>query len=113
NIKENFVKIQKLIYENEALSFISYYGMCNDHDGNLWLGTDGNGIYRADPTGNTLRHYTRETDGGLKDDAILSALCDDRGRLWFGTFSQGLFCYNKATDSFINYRYEGSDKSKA
>lgn len=113
NIKENFVKIQKPLYQNMAVSFLSYYGMCHDQEGNLWLGTDGNGIYKSDPSGNTLRHFTRESECGLEDNAILSALCDQQGRLWFGTFSKGLFLYDKATDSFVNYRYQSPDKAKA
>lgn len=109
DVKENFVKIQKPVYENTALSFVPYYGMCNDHDGNLWLGTDGNGIYKSDLSGNTIRHYTSETDQSLKDNAIISALRDGRGRLWFGSYSQGVFWYKSNTDSFVNYRYQNEN----
>lgn len=105
SVKENFIRIQKPIHKNTAVSFVPYYGMCYDHDGSLWLGTDGNGIYKSDLNGNAIRHFTIESSKGLKDNAILSALHDDKGRLWFGSYSQGLFLYNRTTDAFINYRY--------
>ncbi len=109
--KENFVKLQKPLYENSAVSFVPYYGMCHDHDGNLWLGTDGHGIYKSDLNGRILEHYVAEkTNGKLKDNAILSALKDRKGRLWFGTYSHGLFRYHAASNSFINYHYKNGTK---
>jgi ligand-binding sensor domain-containing protein/signal transduction histidine kinase/DNA-binding response OmpR family regulator len=104
--KQNFTKIQKPVYNNIALSYIPYYGMCYDDQGALWLGTDGSGIFKSDIHGNTLRHYTSEsTQGSLKDNAILSALHDHKGNLWFGSYAQGIFKYVKAADNFVNYRH--------
>lgn len=108
SVKENFVRVQKPVYKNNAVSYVSYYGMCHDHEGNLWLGTDGNGIYKSDLYGNTIAHFTKETSESLKDNAILSALRDGKGRLWFGSYSQGLFLYNPATNGFVNYQYKNS-----
>lgn len=108
SVKENFVKIQKPVYDNAAVSFVSYYGICYDQEGNLWLGTDGNGIYKSDPNGHTIDHFTAEHSAGLQDNAILSALCDSKGRIWFGSYSHGVFRYDKRTGSFINYRYKNS-----
>lgn len=106
SIKENFVRIQKPIYDHDAVSYVSYYGMTYDLDGNLWLGTDGNGIYKSDLNGKTIQHFTAENPShGLQDNAILSSLCDSQGRLWFGTYSKGLFRYDKNKNAFINYRF--------
>lgn len=111
--KEKFVKVQKPLYENAAVSFIPYYGICHDNEGNLWLGTDGNGIYKSDLNGHTIRHFMADgRTGSLKDNAILSAFRDHKNQLWFGSYSQGVFLYNKASNSFINYRYTTADKNK-
>jgi signal transduction histidine kinase/ligand-binding sensor domain-containing protein/AraC-like DNA-binding protein len=112
NTRENFIKHEKSTYDNTAISFVPYYGMCYDLDGNLWLGTDGDGIYKSDLAGNTLTHYTEESNCGLLDNAILSALCDSKGRLWFGTYSQGLFLYDKSSGSFVQYQYKSNVPSK-
>lgn len=113
SIKENFIKIQKTIFNKEAASYVSYYGMTYDLEGNLWLGTDGNGIYKSGLNGRTIQHFTAENPThGLQDNAILSSLCDSKGRLWFGTYSKGLFRYDKHRNTFINYPFK-DDKGKA
>jgi signal transduction histidine kinase/ligand-binding sensor domain-containing protein/DNA-binding response OmpR family regulator len=110
---ENFIRVQKPIYENSAVSLVSYYGLCDDQKGHLWMGTDGNGIYQTDLDGQVIRHYTAEQKHtGLKDNALLSAFRDAQGRLWFGSYAQGLFLYDKSSDSFPNYRYKGSQGNK-
>jgi signal transduction histidine kinase/ligand-binding sensor domain-containing protein/DNA-binding response OmpR family regulator len=112
--RQHFIKIQKPVYDNNAVSYIPYYGMCYDQQGALWLGTDGNGLFKSDINGNTLRHYSVEsTNGVLKDNAILSALHDTGGDLWFGTYSHGILKYLKGKDTFVNYRYKQQDGKKS
>ncbi len=105
--KEKFAKIQTPLYNESAVSLVSYYGMCYDHDGNLWLGTDGNGLFKKEQFGKNKKHYSADgRPGSIGDNAILSALCDSRGRLWFGTYSDGIFLYNKSSDSFTHYAFK-------
>jgi signal transduction histidine kinase/DNA-binding response OmpR family regulator/streptogramin lyase len=112
NAKQNFIKIQKPLYDNTAVSFVPYYGMCYDKDGALWLGTDGNGIFKSDINGNTIAHFTSEsTKRQLKDNAILSALRDHSSNLWFGSYAHGIFKYLPTQNSFENYRYEGETEA--
>lgn len=110
SVRQNFTKIQKAEYDNTAVSYTPYYGMCYDNEGVLWLGTDGNGIFRSDINGNIIRQYTKESTGGsLADNAVISAMKDHAGNLWFGTYSRGLFRYNAGSDKFQNYKYVGKD----
>jgi len=112
--KQSFIKIQKPIYDNAAVSYVPFYGMCYDHQGALWFGTDGNGILKSDINGTTLHHYTIEsTRGALQDNAILSALHDSSGDLWFGTYSHGIFKYLKNSDTFINYHYKKDERTNS
>lgn len=112
NVKEKFHKIQTQQYSRGALSYVQYYGICYDQAGNLWLGTDGDGIYRSEINGKVIKHYQVGQTPGLTDHAIISALCDHHNNLWFGSYSQGVFKYDRKTDSFINYHYAG-DRSLA
>jgi signal transduction histidine kinase/ligand-binding sensor domain-containing protein/DNA-binding response OmpR family regulator len=113
SIKENFVKIQNKLYKSSALSYVSYYGITHDLDGILWLGSDGNGIFKTDLNGQIIRNYTIESRCGLTDNAIISSFRDSKGRLWFGSYSQGVFLYDRTSDSFVNFRYRDADQSKA
>jgi ligand-binding sensor domain-containing protein/signal transduction histidine kinase/DNA-binding response OmpR family regulator len=107
SLKENFIKIQKKRTEDPVESYVRYYGMCVDQEGNLWLGTDGDGLYQTNNRGDVIRHYTADgKKGSIPENAILSAFRDHSNTLWFGTYSQGLFRYDKSTDSFIQYRHD-------
>jgi ligand-binding sensor domain-containing protein len=63
------------------------YCMLEDHNGRLWIGTYGSGLFRYETNGTVLHISTKE---GLSGDFVRS-LCEDReGNLWVGTESHGL-----------------------
>ncbi|MBE9462679.1 two-component regulator propeller domain-containing protein [Dyadobacter subterraneus] len=104
SIPEKFRLFEKKIIDSRAETYLRYYGMCLDNEGNLWLGTDGDGIYKTRSSGQVIKHYSADgKQGSIKDGAIISAYKDSGGILWFGTYSKGLFQYDPATDSFIQF----------
>ena len=112
SIPEKFRKFQKKAHNEYGESYVRYYGMCLDEEGNIWLGTDGDGIYKSTVTGRVLKHYKADRKkGSITDNAILYAYKDRGNRLWFGTYSKGLFLYNKASDSFQNFSYDPAKKN--
>lgn len=62
--------------------------VAGDADGTLWVGTDGDGLYRIDArTGDVLRHYAAGENGMP---AIVMALeADAADRVWIGSWQQG------------------------
>ncbi len=73
------------------------FAMIEDHDGNLWFGTDGEGVHRYD--GKAFTSFT--TRDGLAGDMVRS-LCEDRhGRVWIGTEGGGVSRYDG--ESFMNF----------
>ncbi len=52
-----------------------------DKNGNLWFGSNGQGIYRYD--GKTFTHFTEKD--GLIDNIVYSILEDKTGNIWIGT----------------------------
>lgn len=55
---------------------------------NIWLGTDGNGLYvKEKQKGFAIRKLS------IPDIAIISLLEDHKGRIWAGSYQDGLFCY--------------------
>lgn len=57
-----------------------------DHSGNLWIGTDGNGLFVKEKSRNNAPRKIN-----VPDLAFISLVEDDRGRIWAGTFQDGLF----------------------
>ena len=58
-----------------------------DHAGNIWLGTDGNGLYMEEKkTGKIIKLP-------IPNITVTSLLEDQKGRIWIGTYLNGLYCY--------------------
>lgn len=77
-------------------------------DGNLWIGTNGDGLMRWDAETGRKRVY-RLTNGG-KDEAtdVVTALLRARdGKLWIGTYRGGLHCYDGT--SFRHYLHRAGN----
>ena len=74
---ESIINISK----NIGLSSNQVMSITEDHKGNIWFGTLGNGINKFD--GKNLVHYTVEE--GLNSNIIYLLLADSRGFLWAGT----------------------------
>lgn len=52
-------------------------------NGNMWVGTDQDGLYQLDANGALIRHHTAVP-------ATVMALCEDReGRIWIGSYLEG------------------------
>lgn len=73
-------------------------------DGTLWVGSNGNGIYRLDrEDGNGDMHFTQfSTEQGLANDRVKGILDDNYGNIWIST-DNGLSHFNPKTQVFTNY----------
>ena len=72
-----------------------------DHGGDLWIGTDGDGIYRLGKDRTVKKHYH---GASLKAGSVLAIFEDRNHDIWAGSFFHGLFRYNPASDSFVQVR---------
>jgi len=66
--------------------------MIRDNDDNLWVGTDGGGLFKITKEGDKI-HYTK-ANTPLHNNAILSLAIDKRGVLWISTYMGGITTYN-------------------
>jgi hypothetical protein len=71
---------------------------CVDGKAQLWVGTDGNGIWRFDPAegkSGVWHHFTAaSTEGGLGDDCCYAIAVDFDGRVWAGTGMHGVAVFD-------------------
>jgi signal transduction histidine kinase/ligand-binding sensor domain-containing protein len=72
-----------------------------DRQGNLWIGTNGDGLYRVSFPGSIVRFTTAE---GLGSNSLYSIYEDRLGTLWLGTAGGGL-------DRYVNGTITGLDRA--
>ncbi|RQO30411.1 hypothetical protein DBR32_12650 [Taibaiella sp. KBW10] len=68
------------------------YCILKDKSGNIWFGTDQQGVCRYD--GKTFTYFTEQ---GLNRGAVRAIFQDKRGDIWFGNNGFGLFRYDGKT----------------
>jgi ligand-binding sensor domain-containing protein len=74
------------------LSSYSVYSILKDKNGNLWFGTQAEGVCRFD--GKKLSWFKEK---GLAGPAVLGIFEDSKGIIWFGNNGSGLFQYDGNT----------------
>ena len=79
------------------------YSICMASDGSVWLGSYGNGIYRATEGKDGSFSFTNYgSDDGLVNDGVKCILEDAGGRLWIST-ENGLSRFSPETGRFVSY----------
>ncbi|WP_396188067.1 two-component regulator propeller domain-containing protein [Flavobacterium sp.] len=79
----------KQIIQPFSLSRYSVYCILKDSNGNVWFGTQAEGICKFD--GNSLTWFKEK---GLAGPAVLGIFEDSKHNLWFGNNGGGLFQYD-------------------
>ncbi len=99
------------------------YVIYQDSRENIWLGTKGNGLFRATPVDGKaakyrLQHFNTgvQNNSGITSNNIYTITEDKQHRIWIGTFAAGLMLAQEKNDSvkfihtgnaFKNYPKEG------
>lgn len=110
------------LFDNEPAEGLGLvYSIMQDKQGNVWLGTKANGLFKAVPVNKErskyhLTHFSSGNDStGIPCKEIYSLLQDKQGRIWIGSFDKGLFLLQEekgnvklihASDLYKNYPKE-------
>jgi ligand-binding sensor domain-containing protein len=89
-----FVSSNSNLKTNDPFSLTRYgvYSILKDKKGNLWFGTQAEGVCRYD--GKTLTWFKEKA---LAGPAVLSLFEDSKGNIWIGNNGTGLFLYDGNT----------------
>ena len=90
------------------------WDLFGDSDGNVWIGTDGNGLKVYDPISDSVQDVKFEVPGqGLLENLKVSSINKDvDSSFWIGTDGNGVILLNKNTQEFNIYQNrEGSTYS--
>ena len=72
------------IMQSHARTCGDILAMAYDTKGNLWMGTDGDGVYIERTDGSTVKT-------ALPNIIVMTLLSDGNGGMWVGTYNQGLY----------------------
>jgi len=99
-------KVYKSYPENKSnLSTNTIWSIYKDYSGVLWVGTFGAGLNKWDRSKNKIKRFVHDSNGD-RFNTIYTIVEDRQGIIWFGT-DNGLYCYDRYSNEFKNYR---SDK---
>jgi ligand-binding sensor domain-containing protein/signal transduction histidine kinase len=94
---------KSLIYYNRqnGLSDNAFRAILTDAEGNVWMGSDGQGLFRFSGSPFTVVDESM----GLKSGQVRSLIADRQGRLYFGTMDAGLYRYDgeKVTNMLLPF----------
>jgi ligand-binding sensor domain-containing protein/signal transduction histidine kinase/DNA-binding response OmpR family regulator len=84
-----------------------------DRRGNLWLGTEDDGVFLFDPIQNSFTRFAHsdKNPASLGNNMIKSLLVDKKGRLWVGCINGGLNLFDPSKNIFFNYQNEPGNSS--
>jgi hypothetical protein len=69
--------------------------LCVDLDGNVWIGTEYNGIQKLSLGAPKWKQWTEyRTRDGLGDDSAYALTCDHQGRIWVGHVNHGVSVFD-------------------
>ena len=66
--------------------------LASDHAGNIWVGTEGNGVWKYNPGKKEWTQFT--TKEGLGDDCVYALAVDNLNRVWAGHLNHGVSVFN-------------------
>jgi signal transduction histidine kinase/ligand-binding sensor domain-containing protein/DNA-binding response OmpR family regulator len=76
-----------------------------DSAGDVWMGTDGDGLYKINAINQKIEHFSTTTTPSIPSN-VITALLEDRDKnVWIGTYVDGMFRYNRHTRRFDQHHH--------
>lgn len=87
------------------LTNVFVYKILEDFNGNIWLATYSNGVFRYDINKKEWKNFTYQSNNStsLPYDKVIGIYEDSQKRLWFTTQGAGFCRFNPQTDDFTRY----------
>jgi signal transduction histidine kinase/ligand-binding sensor domain-containing protein/CheY-like chemotaxis protein/AraC-like DNA-binding protein len=125
-IYQNGKRVNNLFVNEPSGGLGLVYSILQDRHGVIWLGTKSNGLFKAEPIDKTQTKYRLSHFQSAKNDiysissnSVYSILEDKKGRIWVGTFEEGINLVDtkgdktqfiNAKNAFYNYPRGAFDK---
>ncbi|MDH6305299.1 signal transduction histidine kinase/DNA-binding response OmpR family regulator/ligand-binding sensor domain-containing protein [Parabacteroides sp. PF5-5] len=94
-------------FEKKASEAFIVLALCEDDDGNIWVGTYAHGVYVIDGKRPAiLAHHTRPTGILAKTGFVFDILKDANGNMWIAGMNGEILMYERRTREFKTYPAE-------
>lgn len=105
--KLRFRRLEYSEKDSSSLGNNNIYSICQDHSGNIWIGTYGNGLNLIkDPYSKNLKFIRiNQKNSNLSSNLVRNILTDESGNLWVAT-TFGLNLLNKNNIDSSKYRFK-------
>lgn len=84
--------------------------LCYSNENDLWIGTWEGGINILNTNNNTFKHFNSQ-NSKLTHDNIFAIATDGNGKMYIGSYGQGLFIHELKDGSWKNYTNDPNDKN--
>jgi signal transduction histidine kinase/ligand-binding sensor domain-containing protein/CheY-like chemotaxis protein len=87
--------------------------MNEDAEGNIWIGTENDGLIILNPVTNAVYHYRHDDvdRASLSTNSLWSIYMDSKKNMWIGSFTGGLDIVSRDARKFIRYKHNSSPYS--
>ena len=101
----SFKVYKSIVNDSTTINGQYFSAICEDKDGNLWIGSLGGGLNKYIRSTDSFKRYKHnpKNNKSLSNDKVRALLIDRDGNLWIGT-EFGLDRYDPQSDSFVHYR---------
>jgi ligand-binding sensor domain-containing protein len=101
-------KLEKFIQplDNDA-PLPEFTKLIEDHDGNLWIASVGQGLFRFNTKAKTYTHFYHDPihNTGISSDNVIGVVEDKLNRIWIATEKDGIDIYDPKKDAFQKKAY--------
>lgn len=98
---QSFERVTLLTTGGEIVSKL--YSLLSLDDGQLLVGTDGNGVFSVDVSSDNYLSTPLKSSAGIEHADIRAIFRDSRNRVWFGTDGEGVWLTDSNLDNPINF----------
>ena len=104
----HFLKYQYDKQRNDCLSNNKIWKIFEDHNGTIWIGTDGGGLNKFNRESETFKHYKNFLDNNTQKgtNRIYEILENEDGTMWLSTNGQGLIKFDPYKETFKQFTHD-------
>ncbi|MEM9984818.1 MAG: two-component regulator propeller domain-containing protein, partial [Bacteroidota bacterium] len=101
HLKQKFASTQKVRIDGDYESLGLTSSFAQEKNGNLWIGSDGNGLFYYDSAAKQYQHFHQDHPSRpLSSNAVVTTLIDREDNLWVGTWGGGINLLKRGAKSF-------------